>query len=77
MFHGCGVDCSCSSDLTLARELPYPTGAAIEKEKTKTKSYNEVPLHTGLRAIIINTTNNKILERVWRKGNPPSLSVGM
>ena len=28
-------------------------------------------------AIIKDSTNNKLLERVWKKGNPPTLLVGM
>ena len=34
-------------------------------------NHNEVPSHTGQMAAI------KMLERVWRKGNPLALLVGM
>ena len=38
---------------------------------------NEVPPHSGQDSIIKKSTNNKMLEKVWRKRNPPTLLVGM
>ena len=38
---------------------------------------NEVPLHASQMAAIQKSTSSKVLERVWRKGNPLTLLVGM
>ena len=46
-----------------------------EMQIKTTVKYNEVPLVR--MAIINNSTNKQMLEKVWRKGNPPTLLVGM
>ena len=39
-----------------------------------TMRYHLTPVRT---ALFKKSTNNKVLERMWRKGNPPTLLVGM
>ena len=39
-----------------------------------TMRYRDMPVRM---AAILKSTNNKTLERVWRKGNPLTLLVGM
>ena len=41
------------------------------------QNYNEISPHTSQNGPIKKSTNNKTLERVWRKGNTLALLVGM
>ena len=41
------------------------------------QNYNEVPPHTGQNGHHYKVYKNQIQEKVWQKGNPPALLVGM
>ena len=41
------------------------------------QDHNEVPFTPVRMPVIQKSTSNKLLERVWRKGNPLTLLVGM
>ena len=41
------------------------------------QNYNEVSLHTGQNGHHQNIHKQEMLERVWRKGNPLALLVGI
>jgi len=46
-------------------------------ERNANQNYNELPPHTYQNGHHLKNLQIQMLERVWRKGNPFSLSVGM
>ena len=46
-------------------------------QKNANQNLNEVPLHTSLNGCYPKVYKQYMLERVWRKGNPLTLLVGM
>ena len=46
-------------------------------ERNANQNYNEVSPHTDQNGYHRNIYKQKILETMWRKGNPPALLVGM
>ena len=40
-------------------------------------NHNEIPLHTGQNGHHKHINKQQLLERLWRKGNPRALLVGM
>ena len=49
----------------------------VIKINEKKKNYNEVPLHASQDGCYPKVYKQQMLERVWRKGNPLTLLVGM
>ena len=45
--------------------------------KDANQNYNEISLHTGLNGHHQKVYKQSLLEKVWRKGNPLTLLVGM
>ena len=45
--------------------------------RNQTKTIANVPLHTGQNGRHKQINKQQVLERVWRKGNPSALFVGM
>ena len=46
-------------------------------QRNANQNHNEVPLHTSQNVCDPKVCKQWMLERVWRKGNPPTLLVGM
>ena len=46
-------------------------------ERNANQNHNEVPLHTSQDGCYPKVYKQYMLERVWRKGNPLTLLVGM
>ena len=46
-------------------------------QRNANQDHNEVPLHTSLNGCDPKASKQQMLERVWRKGNPLTLLVGM
>ena len=46
-------------------------------QRNANQDHNEVPFHTSQNGSDPNVYKQYMLERVWRKGNPPILLVGM
>ena len=46
-------------------------------QRNANQDYNEVPLHTSQNGCDPKVYKQQMLERVWRKGNPLTLLVGM
>ena len=46
-------------------------------QRNARQNYNEVSPHTGQNGYHQKIYKQKMLERMWRKGNPPALLVGM
>ena len=46
-------------------------------QRNANQNYNEISPYTGQNSHQQNIHNQKVLERVWRKGNPPTVLVGM
>ena len=49
----------------------------IHYQRNANQNHNEVPSHAGLNACYQKVYKDKMLETVWRKGNPLTLLVGM
>ena len=59
------------------RHMKRCSSLLIIREMEIKTTKNEVPPPSGQDSIIKKSTDNKMLERVWRKRNPPTLLVGM
>ena len=46
-------------------------------QRNANQNHNKVPLHTSQNGCDPKVYKHSMLERVWRKGNPPTLLVGM
>ena len=46
-------------------------------QRNANQNHNEVPFHTSQNACYPKVYKQYMLERVWRKGNPLTLEVGM
>ena len=46
-------------------------------QRNANQNHNEVPLHTSQNGCYPKVYKQQMLERVWRKGNPLTLLVGM
>ena len=46
-------------------------------QRSANQNHNDVPFHTSQNGYDPNTYKQYMLERVWRKGNPLTLLVGM
>ena len=46
-------------------------------QRNANQNHNEVPLHTSQDGCYSKVYKQQMLERVWRKGNPLTLLVGM
>ena len=46
-------------------------------QRNANQDHNEVPFHTSQNGCDPKVYKQLVLERVWRKGNPPTLLVGM
>ena len=46
-------------------------------QRNANQNCNEVPPHTGQNCHHQKVFKSQMLERVWKKGNPPTLLVGM
>ena len=49
----------------------------IHSQRNANQSHNEVPFHTSQNGSDPKVYKQYLLERVWRKGNPLTLLVGM
>ena len=46
-------------------------------QRNANQNYNEILSHTCKMAIMKKSTNNTVLERMWKKGDLSTLLVGM
>ena len=46
-------------------------------QRNANQNHNEVPFHASQNSCYPKVYNQEMLERVWRKGNPLTLLVGM
>ena len=46
-------------------------------QRDANQNHNEIPLHTSQNGHHKQINKQQVLERVWRKGNPSTLLVGM
>ena len=47
------------------------------RQRNANQNYNKVPPHTSQNGHRLKVYRELMLEKVWRKGNPPTLLVGM
>ena len=47
------------------------------RQRNANQNYNKVPPHTSQNGHGLKVYRELMLEKVWRKGNPPTLLVGM
>ena len=46
-------------------------------QRDENLNHNEIPFHTGQNGHHKQISKQQVLERIWRKGNPSALLVGM
>ena len=46
-------------------------------QKDANENHNEIPLYTGQNGHHKQSNKQQVLERMWKKGNPSALLVGM
>ena len=76
----CLMCCKCSTnfDLVSSNSLSYlDQHNVILKAAHANQNHNEVPLHASQDGCYPKVYKQSMLERVWRKGNPLTLLVGM
>ena len=50
---------------------------SLNIREVENQNYNEVSPHTGQNGHCQKVYKQEMLEKVWRKGNPPALMLGM
>ena len=62
------------------REDPEPYAMMLtitSHQRDVNQNHNEIPLHTGQNGHHKQINKKQVLVRLWRKGNPSALLVGM